>query len=193
MKWSSVLEHSDNNIIQCDNSDDNSCAWAIRWYHWSIWFYCSLHLGKNSCKQVFWYDCYIAIVGYLTVFLLLAVIPSWWPDIVKRIAVKDVESMETTSVETKVANILTVWNHLPLMNKTYNFFNNIVGSLQFAVYITSWTEDWPRTAPKQRQLQLVVRTDIFYISFSSFFPVYIFFLYLYRLQVRVTLHYRLAW
>lgn len=179
-----------NNIIQCDNSDDNSYAWAIRWYDWSIWFYCSLHLGKNSCKQVSWYDCHIAIVGDLTFFLLIAVIPSWWPDIVKRIAVlKDVESMETTSVETKPANILTVWNHL--MNKTCNFFNNIVGTICSVYYKL----DRPRTALKQRQLQLVVRTSnwYFYFPFSSFFPVYIFFLYLYRLQVRVTLHYRLAW
>jgi hypothetical protein len=180
-----------NNIIQCDNSDDNSYAWAIRWYDWSIWFYCSLHLGKNSCKQVSWYDCYIAIVGNLTVFLLIAVIPSWRPDIEENCCkgCRIHGNNLGRKFETKAANILTVWNHL--MNKTCNFFNNIVGTICSVYYKL----DRPRTALKQRQLQLVVRTSnwYFYFPFSSFFPVYIFFLYLYRLQVRVTLHYRLAW
>ncbi|EFX65766.1 hypothetical protein DAPPUDRAFT_332850 [Daphnia pulex] len=34
------------------NSDDISCAWAIRWYDLSIGFYCSLHMGASSGMMV---------------------------------------------------------------------------------------------------------------------------------------------
>ena len=58
------------------------------------------------------------------------------------------------------------------------------------------SSQWYTWTYLQRQRQLVVRTSNLYIFACSCFSLCIFFLYTFtghRLQVRVTLHYRLAW